>query len=145
VNSALVLKSFVLYKPAEIGGDHLELTDGTKEEFNPDAIARLYKHDFDINIENIENFYIEEVFTYGVNYGTNGSPEGSMSVRFTCRLKGDITTFSTRINLRRYILVNLKDINMEDLISGRLDREEIDCFLLNANMSESQLAWLKLQ
>jgi hypothetical protein len=130
-----------------VGDTFLALTDtGKAINFDKDAIARFYNHEFDVEIENADNFYIEEMFTYGVNYGTNGPDLNSgLAIRFTCNIKGGSTTFSSRLPLDRYILTVLDDITIEDLINGNLNNRELEIFSLNINMTKEQIAWLKLQ
>jgi hypothetical protein len=145
MNLQFLAKFFINISPSMVGDDHL-IINAEREDFDKDAIARIYRYDFNVEVENIDNFFIEEVYTFGVNYGTNGNIDNNpFAIRFTCNIKKDITTFSTRIGLKKYILATLKGVTIEDMSYGELSREEIEYLLLNNNLSLEEKAWLKLQ
>jgi hypothetical protein len=145
MNLNLTAKIFSDITPSMIGDDYL-IINSRKAYFDKEAIIKIFKYNNGIDIENIHNFYIEELHTFGVNYGTNGDTyDVPFAIRFTCNIKGDINSFSSKVDLKEYVLVVIKNITLEDMNNGNLNKKEIDFLLMNDNLTESEKAWLKLQ
>jgi hypothetical protein len=107
-----------------------------------EAIKKIYRHDYSVELESISSIGFGEARTYGVNYGTMGND--FMMVNFKCQEEGG-TLIDGRVLVIQYVLVSKKGMDLEDLVQADFNAWEIEYLMMNDDISEENKAWLKLR
>lgn len=107
-----------------------------------EAIKKIYRHDYGVELESISSIGFGEARTYGVNYGTMGND--FMMVNFKCQEEGG-TLIDGRVLVIQYVLVSKTGMDLEDLVQADFNAWEIEYLMMNDDISEENKAWLKLR
>jgi hypothetical protein len=105
-----------------------------------DAVTRVYRAMYNEDITNLSNFGIEEMRTYGVNYGTGH--EDSSVLYFNC-IEDDSYVIKTNIPVSNYILGSVY-LSFDYICKFDYSREQIEVLLTNKHISDRSRAYLKL-
>jgi hypothetical protein len=116
------------------------INDIDHNNIDKDAIIKIYKAMYSEYITNISDFTIEEIRTYGVNYGTNY--EDASALYFDC-IEDDSYRTRTSIPLSYYILGSVY-LSFDYICKFDYERDQIEVLLTNKHISDRSRAYLKL-
>jgi hypothetical protein len=109
-----------------------------------EAVNRTYKaiygDAYEEEITDISNFCIEEIQTYGINYGTNYDDDAALY--FNC-IENNSYRMRTNIPLSYYVLGSA-ELSFEYISKFDYDRDQIEVLLSNKNISDETRIFLKL-
>jgi hypothetical protein len=116
------------------------INDIDHNNIDKDAIIKIYKAMYSEYISNISDFTVEEIRTYGINYGTNYEDESALY--FDC-IEDDSYRTRTSIPLSYYILGSVY-LSFDYICKFDYERDQIEVLLTNKHISDRSRAYLKL-